>query len=62
MLIGAAQRLALEQVQGIVLAQASMAHLVPEMKSCTGLPVFSSLETSLVEVRKALGDPSPASQ
>jgi Asp/Glu/hydantoin racemase len=55
LLTAAAGRLAEKQVDAIVLAQVSMAHLVPVLKERTRLPVFSSLETSLVEVRRMLG-------
>jgi Asp/Glu/hydantoin racemase len=55
LMLAAADRLATKQVQAIVLAQVSMAHLVPRMKERLALPVFSSLETSLAAVRELLG-------
>ena len=55
LMTSAAERLAEQQVDAIVLAQVSMANLVGPLKERTGLPVFSSLETSLVEVRRVLG-------
>jgi Asp/Glu/hydantoin racemase len=55
MLASAAQRLASRGSNAIVLAQVSMAHMVPVLIRQTGLPVFSSLETSLDEVRQKLG-------
>jgi aspartate/glutamate racemase len=51
----AGQRLADSGAECIVLAQVSMAHLVEPLKAATGLPVFSSLETSLVAVKQTLG-------
>ena len=54
LLAEAAGRLATQKVDAIVLAQVSMAHLAPGLKQRTGLPVLSSLETSLVEVRQRL--------
>jgi Asp/Glu/hydantoin racemase len=42
----------------IVLAQVSMAHLRDEVQRRTGIPVFSSLETSLEAVRKTLAETS----
>ncbi len=55
LLADAALRLAARRVDAIVLAQVSMAHLVDPLRHQTGLPVFSSLETSLVEVGRILG-------
>lgn len=54
LLTAAAADLAAQGVDAIVLAQVSMAHLVAPLKERTRLPVFSSLETSLVEVRRIL--------
>ncbi len=54
-LLDAGGRLASREAEAIVLAQVSMAHLVGPMKARTGLPVFSSLETSLVAVKEKLG-------
>lgn len=55
LLTTAADDLAARGVDAIVLAQVSMAHLVGPLKERTGLAVFSSLETSLIEVRRILG-------
>ena len=54
LLTAAATRLSNEGVEAVVLAQVSMAHLVPVLQKQTGLPIFSSLETSLAEVRQKL--------
>jgi len=42
----------------IVLAQVSMAHLREEVQRRTGIPVFSSLETSVTAIRAALSQGS----
>jgi len=42
----------------IVLAQVSMAHLREEVQRRTGIPVFSSLETSVAAIRAALSQAS----
>jgi Asp/Glu/hydantoin racemase len=57
LLLDAAGRLQSRGAEVIVLAQVSMAHLVEPARARTGLAVFSSLETSLVAVRRALGIP-----
>ena len=54
LLTAAAEKLAGDGVEAIVLAQVSMGHLVPTLGKQTGLPIFSSLETSLAEVRRVL--------
>lgn len=54
LLTAAADDLAAQGVDAIVLAQVSMAHLAAPLKERTRLPVLSSLETSLVEVRRIL--------
>ena len=53
-MLTAADDLAAQGVDAIVLAQVSMAHLAAPLKERTRLPVLSSLETSLVEVRRIL--------
>lgn len=55
LLLEAADRLLSLEVDVIVLAQVSMAHLVGPISNRTGLPVFSSLETSLAAVLEELG-------
>ena len=54
LLVDAADRLNAKNAEVIVLAQVSMAHLVARLQQRTGLPIFSSLETSLAEVRETL--------
>jgi Asp/Glu/hydantoin racemase len=54
LLTAAAERLVGCGVEAIVLPQVSMAHLVPVLRQQTGLPIFSSLETSLAELRQKL--------
>lgn len=54
LLTAAAEKLGCEGVDAIVLAQVSMGHLVPVLGKQTGLPIFSSLETSMAEVRRVL--------
>lgn len=55
LLRAAAERLAAQAVNAIVLAQVSMAHLRQELSGALGLPVYSSLETSHAALREALG-------
>ena len=40
------------QIDAVVLAQVSMAHMVSRVKAATGLPVYGSLDTSLAEVKR----------
>jgi Asp/Glu/hydantoin racemase len=54
-LLEAGERLGRKGVHSVVLAQVSMAHLVEPLHELLGVPVFSSLETSLVAVRQELG-------
>ncbi|MCW5977619.1 MAG: hypothetical protein KIT09_06060 [Bryobacteraceae bacterium] len=54
LLTAAAQQLAERGADAIVLAQVSMAHLVWRLEEQVRRPVFSSLETSLDEVRRRL--------
>jgi Asp/Glu/hydantoin racemase len=51
-LLGAADRLAAKRPECIVLAQVSMAHLADRIAQSSGLPVFSSLASSLDAIRK----------
>ena len=46
----ALEMIASHNVQAIVLAQVSMAHLAAELNQQTGLPVFGSLDTSLTAI------------
>ena len=45
---------ALGQLDAVVLAQVSMAHLVEPLRNITGLPVYGSLDTSLAAVVEVL--------
>jgi len=51
----AGERLTAKGAEVIVLAQVSMAHLVEPLQRALNVPVFSSLETSLVAVKRELG-------
>ena len=53
-LLASVERLAARSPDAIVLAQVSMARLAGEAARRAGRPVFSSLETSLAEVRRIL--------
>ena len=48
-------RLVAERVHGIVLAQVSMARLLPKLEGRVPVPVFSSLTSSLHRMRELLG-------
>ena len=53
-LTAAADRLAGQGIGALVLAQVSMGPLVPALQARLGIPVFSSLETSMVALRQLL--------
>jgi Asp/Glu/hydantoin racemase len=55
LLLEAGKRLGRKGVRSVVLAQVSMAHLVEPLRELLGIPVFSSLETSLVAVKQEFG-------
>lgn len=59
LLLEAAQRAAAERIDALVLAQVSMARLEPLIRERVRVPVFSSLATSLDEVRALLAVPQP---
>lgn len=54
LLMGAVERLERRDVSAIVLAQVSMARILPLLDGRTKVPVLSSLHTSLEAVRRAL--------
>lgn len=54
LLIEVATELAAQGVDGIVLAQVSMARLLPKLKHAVPVPVFSSLPASLNRIREVL--------
>jgi Asp/Glu/hydantoin racemase len=53
-LMAAGEELAGQGIGALVLAQVSMGPLVPALRERLGLPVFSSLETSLAALRRLL--------
>ena len=53
-LFAAADRLAGQGIGALVLAQVSMGPLVPALQARLGIPVFSSLETSMAALRQML--------
>ncbi len=53
-LFAAADRLAGQGIGALVLAQVSMGPLVPALRERLGIPVFSSLETSMASLRQML--------
>ena len=53
-LFAAADRLAGQGIGALVLAQVSMGPLVPALQERLGIPVFSSLETSMAALRQML--------
>jgi Asp/Glu/hydantoin racemase len=54
LLLAKIDELAANGVDGIVLAQVSMARLLPKLQGRVGVPVFSSLPSSLKRIREAL--------
>jgi len=58
LLVAAAQELASQGIDALVLAQVSMARLMPELQARFGVPVFSALDTSLQALRNL---PAPES-
>lgn len=58
LLLEAVARLAQQNVNAIVLAQVSMARVLPQLEGRFKVPVFSSLHTSLSAIREALGTAS----
>lgn len=54
LLVVAAERLAGQGIEALVLAQVSMGPLVPLLERRLGIPVYSSLETSLAALRQLL--------
>jgi Asp/Glu/hydantoin racemase len=55
LLLDAIEDLAEQNVDGIVLAQISMARLLPKLQGMVNVPVYSSLTSSLAAIRKRLG-------
>lgn len=55
LLLEGIERLAGESLDGVVLAQVSMARVLPQLQGRVGVPVFSSLPTSLDAIRRLLG-------
>lgn len=53
--LDAIDRLAADSVSGIVLAQVSMARVLPKLAGRVALPVFSSLPSSLKRIRELIG-------
>jgi Asp/Glu/hydantoin racemase len=54
LLLDAIDTLSAENVDGIVLAQVSMARLLPQLQGRVNVPVYSSLTSSLAAIRKRL--------
>jgi hypothetical protein len=57
--LDAVSRLDAQHVSAVVLAQVSMARVLPRLDGRVRVPVFTSLHTSLAAVRQALGIVSP---
>jgi Asp/Glu/hydantoin racemase len=55
LLLAAIERLEKQEVSAIVLAQVSMARILPRIHGRVAVPVLSSLHTSLEAIREALG-------
>jgi Asp/Glu/hydantoin racemase len=55
LLLAAVSRLEARGVSVVVLAQVSMARVLPKVEALVGVPVLSSLHTSLEEIRGAFG-------
>jgi Asp/Glu/hydantoin racemase len=58
LLLEAVRRLGEQGVSAIVLAQVSMARILPQLEGRARVPVLSSLHTSLAAVREALNETS----
>jgi len=54
LLLAAIERLAEQRVDAIVLAQVSMARILPRLEGRVSVPVLSSLDTSLAAIRETL--------
>ena len=59
LLLDVIDRLSAEGVDAIVLAQVSMARLLPQLQGRVNVPVYSSLTSSLAAIRKRLRTPLP---
>ena len=58
LLCAAIERLAAQRVEAIVLAQVSMARVLPQLDAAMATPVLTSLQTSLDAIRRALQEKS----